>query len=77
MLTQKRFGIDFTRLSPDSYLYSGHLIEGVAAFRPVILDVKSNAKLTSVLRNDWVQFFNKPVSFAGWRLFIENDFVYV
>ena len=70
-----QFGIDFTRLSPDSYLYSGHLIEGVAAFRPFMIGVNTNGRLTSAIRNDRVQFFNKPVSFAGWQLVIENDYV--
>ena len=72
---KKRFGIDFTRLSPDSYLYSGHLIEGVAAFRPFMFDTASTIRLTSVIRKDRVQFFNKRMNLAGWRLFTENDYV--
>ena len=72
---KKGFGIDFTRLSPDSYLYSGHLIEGVAAFRPFITGVESTTRLTSVIHKDRVQFFNKRMNLAGWRLFIENDYV--
>ena len=70
-----QFGIDFTRLSPDSYLYSGHLIEGVSAFRPFMFDANTDARLTAAIRKDRVQFFNKPVSFAGWQLMLQNDYV--
>ena len=72
---KERFGVDFTGLSADKYLLGGSVIEGVAAFRPFFLDRKANYRLTSAIRRDRAQFFNKRVDFAGWRVSFENDFV--
>ena len=68
-------GLDFTQMDPFRYLYLGGGLKGVADFRPFVLNTSTRLRVTSASRKDNSQFFNNPLSYVGWSLIFQKDFV--
>ena len=72
---KKTYGVDFTNLVDFQYLYSTTTIDGGIAFEPYFLDESTQLRVTTVTRDDKVQFLNRRLSIAGWAVFFPNGFI--
>ena len=59
------FNVTFPPIESFRYKHLGAGMKGLVHFRPFILDTKARLRVTTTSHKDDVQYFNKPVSYAG------------